>query len=127
MSTVGEKLKQLRLSKKMTQEALAKNLGVSISTVGMYERGQRNPDNEMLVKISKVFNISIDNLLGVRELSNEATDIITEMKERIMGSEEIMLNGVPMTMEDREKLLDAIEVATRVMLAEKQKRDLGTN
>ncbi len=127
MSTVGERLKQLRLSKKMTQEALAKKLGVSISTVGMYERGQRNPDNEMLIKISKVFNISIDNLLGVRELSNEATDIITEMKERIMGSEEIMLNGVPMTMEDREKLLDAIEVATRVMLAEKQKRDSGTN
>ena len=126
MSTVGEKLKQLRLSRKMTQEALAKNLGVSISTVGMYERGKRNPDNGMLVKISKVFSISIDNLLGIRELSNEATDIITEMKERIMGSEEIMLNGVPMTMEDREKLLDAIEVATRVMLAEKQKRDSGT-
>lgn len=127
MSTVGERLKQLRLSQKMTQGALAKKLGVSISTVGMYERGQRNPDNGMLVKISKVFHISVDNLLGVRELSNEATDIITEMKERIMGSEEIMLNGVPMSMEDREKLLDAIEVATKVMLAEKQKRDLGSN
>jgi transcriptional regulator with XRE-family HTH domain len=52
----------------------------------MYERGQRNPDNEMLVKISKVFTVSVDTLLGIRELSNEATDIIGEMKERIMNS-----------------------------------------
>lgn len=125
MSGIGERLKHLRLSKRMTQEALALKLGVSASTVGMYERGQRNPDNEMLIKISKAFSVSVDSLLGIRELSNEATDIITEMKERIMNSDEIMLNGVPMTMEDREKLLDAIEVATRVMLAEKEKRDSG--
>ncbi len=125
MNTIGERLKYLRLSKKMTQEALAKRLGVSVSTVGMYERGKRNPDNEMLIKISKVFCISVDTLLGIRELSNEATDIIGEMKERIMNSDELMLYGVPLTMEDRERLLNAIEVATRVMLAEKEKRDGG--
>ena len=123
MSGMGERLKQLRLSKKMTQGTLAKKLGVSVSTVGMYERGQRNPDNEMLIKISKVFSVSVDVLLGVRELSCEANDIITEMKEKIMSSDELSLYGVPLNLEDRERLLNAIEVATRVMLAEKEKRD----
>lgn len=123
MSGMGERLRQLRLSKKMTQGTLAKKLGVSVSTVGMYERGQRNPDNEMLIKISKVFSVSVDVLLGVRELSCEANDIITEMKEKIMSSDELSLYGVPLNLEDRERLLNAIEVATRVMLAEKEKRD----
>ena len=123
MSDIGERIKRLRLAKKMTQSDLGKRLGVSTSTVGMYERGQRSPDNEMLIKFSKVFSVSIDSLLGVRELSNEATDIITEMKDRILNCDDIMLNGVPMSMEDREKLLDAIEVATKVMISKQEKRD----
>ena len=123
MSDIGERIKRLRISKKMTQSALAKELGVSTSTVGMYERGQRSPDNEMLVKLSKAFSTSVDSLLGLKEISNEATDIITEMKDRILNCDDIMLNGVPMSMEDREKLLDAIEVATRVMIANQEKRN----
>ena len=123
MNEIGERIKCLRLSKKMTQSALAKELAVSTSTIGMYERGQRKPDNEMLIKIGRVFSVSIDSLLGVRELSNEATDIITEMKDRILNCDDIMLNGVPMSMEDREKLLDAIEVATKVMIAKQEKHD----
>ena len=77
----------------------------------------------MLVKIGSVFSVTTDSLLGVSKLSSEATDIITEMRDRIMHGSGIMLNGMPMSMEDREKLLDAIEVATRVMIAEKEKRD----
>ena len=125
MSGMGERLKQLRLSKKMTQGDLAKKVGVSVSTIGMYERGQRSPDNEMLVKISRTFSVSVDTLLGVRELSHEAIDIMTEMKDKIMGSKELLLYGVPLNDEDRERLLNAIEVATSVMLAEKEKRDSG--
>ncbi len=122
MIGIGEKIKKLRLAKKMTQSQLATELGVSTSTVGMYERGQRKPDNEMLIKLGRVFAVSVDSLLGVRELSNEATDIITEMRDRILNCDDIMLNGVPMSMEDREKLLDAIEVATKVMIEKQQKR-----
>jgi transcriptional regulator with XRE-family HTH domain len=109
----------------MTQKQLAQRLKVSASTVGMYEHDRRSPDNEMLIKIGKVFSVSTDSLLGVTELSNEAVDIISEMGQRIRYGNEILLNGVPMSKEDREKLLNAIEVATKVMLAEKEKRDKG--
>ena len=123
MNMIGQRIKQLRTESGMTQHQLAVRLGVSTSTVGMYESGHRSPDNEMLVKIGSVFSVTTDSLLGVSKLSSEATDIITEMRDRRMHGSGIMLNGMPMSMEDREKLLDAIEVATRVMIAEKEKRD----
>ena len=127
MNNIGERIKKLRKAAGMTQQQLAAMLGVSTSTVGMYEHNRRSPDNEMLVKIGKVFSVTTDSLLGVSELSSAATDIITEMRQRIRYGNGILLNGVPMSTEDREKLLNAIEVATKVMLFEKEKRDTLKN
>ena len=57
-------LKQLRTSAGMTQEELAKRLGVSRSTIGMYESGSRKPDPDALEAIADLFNVDIDYLLG---------------------------------------------------------------
>lgn len=57
-------LKELRENKQLTQATLAKQLNISPSTVAMYERGERNPDPEMLKKIANYFSVSIDYLLG---------------------------------------------------------------
>lgn len=122
MKQIGSRIRILRNSKGLTQGELGKLLGVSPSTVGMYEQGRRQPDGEMLVKLCEVFSVSTDSLLGVLEPTREATDIIKEMSNRIRCDEGLMLNGAPMSAEDREKLLDAIEVATRVML---EKRSQG--
>lgn len=59
-----QNLKQLRTNNKMTQKNLADVLGVSLSSVAMWEAGKRSPDNEMLIKIAELFNVSIDSLLG---------------------------------------------------------------
>lgn len=56
-------LKNIRKQKKMSQAELAKKIGVSRSTVSMWEIGASQPDNDILLKISKVLNVSIDNLL----------------------------------------------------------------
>lgn len=56
--------KELRLSVGLSQDEMAKKLGVSRSTIGMYETGARKPDSEMLEKIADMFNIDIDYLLG---------------------------------------------------------------
>lgn len=122
MKHIGSRIRSLRISQRLTQGELANKLGISPSTVGMYEQGRRQPDGEMLVKLCEVFSVSTDSLLGVGEPCLEATDIIKEMSNRIRFDKGIMLNGVPMSVEDREKLLDAIEVATRVML---EKRTQG--
>ena len=119
MNGTGQKIRALRISKGLTQGALAKLLGVSPSTVGMYEQGRRKPDGNMLIKLCEVFSVTTDSLLGVSEPSREAVDIIHEMSDRIRSDKGIMLNGAPMSVADREKLLDAIELATKLMLAQK--------
>lgn len=58
------KLKEFRKSKKITQEKLAQLLGVSRTTVTMWERGASQPDNDTLLAISRILEISVDELLG---------------------------------------------------------------
>ena len=64
MGDFNNVFKQLRLSSGMTQEELAKRLGVSRSTIGMYETGARTPDADTLEKIADLFNVDVDYLLG---------------------------------------------------------------
>ena len=61
---LGNILKKLREDFEMSQEALAQKLNVSPSTIGMYETNKRQPNYETLLKISSIFNCSIDYLLG---------------------------------------------------------------
>ncbi len=56
--------KKLRLSSGYTQQEIATKLGISRSTIGMYETGAREPDFETLETIADFFNVDIDYLLG---------------------------------------------------------------
>ena len=56
--------KQLRLASGYTQQEMAEKLGISRSTIGMYETGAREPDFETLEAIADFFNVDIDYLLG---------------------------------------------------------------
>lgn len=56
--------KQLRLSMGITQTEMAKRLGVSRSTISMYEIGSREPDFEQLEAIADFFNLDTDYLIG---------------------------------------------------------------
>lgn len=60
----GKKLKKLRLEKKINQSELGEIISVSPSTIGMYERDQRFPDKDILIKIADYFEVSVDYLLG---------------------------------------------------------------
>lgn len=60
----GQNLKKLRNDKKLSQSKLGKDLGISGSTVGMYEQGRRFPDQNILTKIADYFDVSTDYLLG---------------------------------------------------------------
>ena len=62
-----DRLKKLRIETETKQEVLAKYLNVGISTVSMYETGQREPSLDILIKIAEYFNVSIDYLLGVKD------------------------------------------------------------
>lgn len=64
MVDVGSKIKELRISQKMTQSEFAERLGVTKSSISSYENGSRLPSYDILIKISRIFKVSTDYLLG---------------------------------------------------------------
>ncbi|MBP1040950.1 helix-turn-helix domain-containing protein [Vagococcus sp. BWB3-3] len=64
MPEIGEKLKELRQSKKMTQKTLAEILNVTPQAISKWERNKSQPDLQTLIDLSKCFNITIDEMLG---------------------------------------------------------------
>lgn len=71
MIEIKDRIIELRLSKGMTQGELAKELGLSPSSIGMYEQGRRKPSFELLEKISDYFNVDMDYLMGRSEIKNK--------------------------------------------------------
>ena len=58
--------RKLRTSSNLTQNAIAEKLGISRSTIGMYETGAREPDFETLEKIADYFNVDTDFLHPIK-------------------------------------------------------------
>ena len=65
-----DKLKQLRLSKDLSQEALAKELMISRSTYAKWETGIRLPNSSSLQLIANYFNIEVSELFDDKETTN---------------------------------------------------------
>lgn len=66
----SQKLKELRKQHGLTQAQLAKELGIGVSTIGMYESNIRKPSYMVLKKISTYFNVSIDYLINETKKEN---------------------------------------------------------
>lgn len=57
-----ERIKQLRKEAGLTQDSFAKDLGVSTGTIAMWETGKRNPSYDMMLKLSKYFEVNFAEL-----------------------------------------------------------------
>ena len=67
-------LKRLREISGMTQEELSKRADLSKSTISMYERGERFPDEPTLELFADIFNVDMNTLLGKQEGSTYYLD-----------------------------------------------------
>lgn len=65
--SVGKKIFALRSEKGLRQKDFASILGVSASTIGMWETDKRQPDLAALKKIADYFNVTTDYLLGIEK------------------------------------------------------------
>ncbi len=59
---IGERLRTLRRAKKETLEVTSKKLGITVSALAMYERGERVPRDETKIKIARYYGADIGNL-----------------------------------------------------------------
>lgn len=119
MGNFNDMLKYLRVREKMSQAELADKLGVSKSTVGMYELGKREPDFETLEAIADLFNVDMNFLLGKvgselspkdeRDIAKDLNRIMTEIKKGNNGP--LYYNGIEMDDASINLLQNAIEYA----------------
>ncbi|MEZ3453131.1 MAG: helix-turn-helix domain-containing protein [Oscillospiraceae bacterium] len=63
--TIGNRINSLLAEKDKTQKALANELGVKPNVISYFCKGERTPNTEQIVKISRFFNVSADYLLGI--------------------------------------------------------------
>ena len=94
MMEFHEKLQQLRKQNNLTQEQLAEQLFVSRTAVSKWESGRGYPNLESLKCISKLFSISIDELLSNDELielaETENRSNINEVSSLVFGALDII-------------------------------------
>ena len=78
----GERLLSTRKKRKMSQDELAKQIGVHAPVIGRYERDEVKPSIETALKIAKALEVSLDYLTGLSdlELDKNVVDIITELQ-----------------------------------------------
>ena len=114
-----ERIKELRLARNMTQKELADMLGVDRTAVVKYETGKNGPTSEILIKLSKIFNVSLEYLLGVDDIKEEEIkkDLTTKYSDEVKKIYEILSELSP---ENQKKLLELAE-----MYVENQKNNKG--
>ncbi|MCM1328487.1 MAG: helix-turn-helix domain-containing protein [Ruminococcus sp.] len=94
---IADRLQQLRKNNNLSQEELAEKIGVSRQAVSKWERAEASPDTDNLILLSRLYNMSLDELLGVNSapvsLKKEGyADPVREMRPENYTEEEIYPN-----------------------------------
>ena len=80
---IGERLKELRKSKGWTQVQVAAKMGLTDSVISFYERQERAPSPEVLIKFAELYDVSTDYLLGVEKVNDQHLDVTGLSKREI--------------------------------------------
>ena len=82
---LASKIKSLREKHEMTQSELAKNLGLTRSSINAWEMGLSVPSTNYIVELSKLFNVSADYLLGLDETSTLSVSGLTPKQVSVLS------------------------------------------
>lgn len=81
MLNIGSKITELRKAKNWSQEDLAKEVGSSRVMIGNYERNSNTPSIDIILKIAKVFDVSVDYLVGEGQLSTYDKEVLKRIED----------------------------------------------
>ncbi|MBO0572575.1 helix-turn-helix transcriptional regulator [Clostridium botulinum] len=88
MNNLGYIIKKLRKENNLTQKELGDKLNVGKSTISQYENNINTPDIDIIKKISKIFDVSVDYLLGNTDIRKNdlfnGSDAINETLNKIL-------------------------------------------
>ena len=95
----GRKLKDMRAAEQLTQHELGQQIGVSTAAIQSWERNLRAPGMEHLVRLSRAFHTSIDDMLGLEFNKNQ---------DMLSGSERMFLSRYRMLDEYGQRAVQSI-------------------
>ena len=139
---LGKKIVYYRKNKNMTQEELAKQLGISNQAVSKWENEQSCPDVELLPKIADIFEITLDELferdfvphkeseesLGVSEaLMTECKEnpALTGARPEVLNAPVLYTDSVGLPWKDDETLHAALYIGHRLVRGEDIRKRFG--
>ena len=64
LSVLGNRIRNLREDNDLTQKELSGMVGLTPKMISFYENNQRTPPVDILIKLSKIFNVTVDYLIG---------------------------------------------------------------
>lgn len=100
--TIGNRIKKCRVYHKLTQRELSVQLGLTAKMISFYENDERIPPADILIKLSKIFSVSTDYLLGVNIEKKDIT---------FSTLEDELLNGYrKLSVDDQEELLEILRM-----------------
>lgn len=86
--SIGTRIKEQRLHLQLIQSSLAKKLGLSTRMISFYENDERIPPADILIKLSRIFNVTTDYLLGLSDddstLKNLSRIVINKDEEQFI-------------------------------------------
>lgn len=92
MIPLGDKLRDLRNERNLSQAQLAKRIGVNSSTVALYETGDRLPSLPRLIALSCSLGVTTDYLLGVSREKDCCLDVTGLTQKQIESLEAVIEN-----------------------------------
>lgn len=116
----GKRLKELRNQKKWTIEQVAEKLNIGRSTYAGYETEDRKPPIQNLIKLSKLYDVSVDYILG---LTNEPD--IKELEydaSKYLRKDNLNWKGVPLSETELKPIVELLEIIVRDRLPKKNSK-----
>ena len=85
MSSIGEKLYDLRTSRGISQEDVAAGVNISRVALTRYENGQRMPKMDIVTRLASYFDVTTDYLMGNEsyDLDGAASSLTSDQKEAL--------------------------------------------
>lgn len=128
--TMGDRLRLRRRELGITQEQVAVACRITKSTVSRYEQGLiEHPHRPTVEAMAKVLHVQPDWLYGgeaaeftAQAEGGDVRQIIADAKARLMRQDGLMFDGVPVSAEALQSILDAIDIGM-TMASRRQKEE----
>lgn len=105
-NNTGNRVKELRVTNGWTQKSLAEKLDVSSQVISNWERAYTSPNQEDLIKLARIFNVTIDYILSSDKIINLNYDI-EKITEYVSSS---------MLKQDEKELMEKVKKYKKLMI-----------